>query len=279
MKEAFVDIGELGWSLILSAHTRWLKRRNQPVALTMTYFDRMCLYEGLADDVRAVPPSFYQEFGHVIASGFGLGHIPSNQVRSYFNKILAPGHFVSDKMSFRCVKPRFSGEIIFEPYPYKVNPLDKKRNEILVFPRYRNSVVRNLSKISYISMINQICDEFPDCLIKTIGTTNGAYNIDEISKNNYINWVGKSESLQDLIDSCQSAIVAIGSQSAPPKISLLQGVPTFIVGHERERHINKENWMRTKVQFYEIRAREEAYSNFDFADCIDKIVDFIKECK
>jgi len=277
MREAFVDIGELGWSLLLSAHTRWLKRQGQPIALTMTYSDRMCLYEGLADNVRAVPQSFYQEFGHGIASGFGLDHIPANQMRSYFNKILAPGHFVSTKMSFRCVKPSFSGQFIFEPYPYKLNHSDKK--EILVFPRYRNSVTRNISKISYINMINRICDEFPDCLIKAIGTNNGAYNIDEVSKNNYINWVGKSESLQDLIDSCQSAIVAIGSQSAPPKISLLQGVPTFIVGHERERHINTDNWMKTKVEFYEIRAREEAYSNFDFADCIDKIVDFIKECK
>ena len=272
MREAFVDIGELGWSLLLSAHTRWLKRQGQPVALTMTYSDRMCLYKGLADDVQPVPASFNQKFGHGIASGFGLEGITANQMRAYFNNILAPEYFVSDKMSFRCVPPRFRSETIFEPYSYK-------RNKILVFPRYRNSVTRNLSKTFYISMINRICDEFPDCLIKTIGTANGAYNIDEISKNNYINWIGKSESLQDLIDSCQSAIVAIGSQSAPPKISLLQGVPTFIVGHERERHINTDNWVKTKVEFYEIRAREEAYSNFDFADCIDKIVDFIKECR
>ena len=247
MKEAFVDIGELGWSLILSAHTRWLKRRNQAVPLVMTFPDRMSLYEGLADDVQVVPSNFNQKFGHGIASGFGLQCITGDQMRAYFNEALAPQYFVSAKMSFRCVKPIFIGQVIFEPYPYKVNHSD--RSEILIFPRYRNSVERNIPKLFYINLVNLICDEFPNCFVRVIGTANGAYDIDEVRKNNYINCVGRSGSIQDLIDSCQSAIVAVGSQSAPPKISLLQGVPTFIMGHERERHINTDNWMSTKVAF------------------------------
>ena len=193
MKEAFVDIGELGWSLILSAHTRWLKRQGQPVALTMTYFDRMCLYEGLANDVRAVPPSFNREFGHGIASGFGLGHIPAEYVRGYFNKILSPKYLVSGKMSFRCAKPTFSDQLIFEPYPYKMNHSD--RSEILVFPRFRNGVGRNIPKDFYINLINLICDEFSSCFVRTIGRAGGAYDIEEIRKNNYINYVGKRENI------------------------------------------------------------------------------------
>ena len=275
MKEAFVDIGELGWSLLLSAHTRWLKRKGKPVALTMTFFDRMSLYEGLADEVRAVPVNFNQKFGYSIASGFGLEQITTSQMRAYFNEALAPQYFVSAKMSFRCVKPIFSGQLIYEPYPYKANHSDS--SEILIFPRYRDSVKRNISKSFYISLINLICDEFPDYFVRVIGTANGAYDIDEVRKNNYINCVGKSESIQDLIDSCQSAIVAVGSQSAPPKISLLQGVPTFIMGHERRRHVTNDNWMGTKVAFYEIRG--DSYDNFDSADCMNKIIDFIKECK
>ena len=275
MKEAFVDIGELGWSLILSAHTRWLKRQGQSVALTMTFSDRMSLFEGLADDVQSVPTDFNQKFGHGIASGFGLQCITASQMRAYFNEALAPQYFVSHKMSFRCVPPRFRSETIFEPYPYKMNHSD--RSEILVFPRFRNGVGRNIPKDFYINLINLICDEFPSCFVRTIGRAGGAYDIEEIRKNNYINYVGKSENIQDLIDSCQSAIVAVGSQSAPPKISLLQGVPTFIIGHEKERHINRENWMKTKAGFYEIR--EDSYNNFNPADCMCKIIDFIKECK
>ena len=275
MKEAFVDIGELGWSLILSAHTRWLKRQSQSIPLVMTFSDRMSLYEGLADDVRAVPSNFNQKFGYGVASGFGLQQITADQMRGYFNNILAPEYFVSGKMSFRCVKPIFSGQVIFEPYPYKANHSDK--GEILIFPRYRNGVERNIPKTFYISLINLICDEFSDYFVRTIGTANGAYDIDEVWKSNYINCVGRSESIQDLIDSCQSAIAAVGSQSAPPKISLLQGVPTFMIGHERRRHIGAENWMDTKVGFYEIGGR--SYDNFDSADCMSRIVDFIKECR
>jgi len=275
MREAFVDIGELGWSLLLSAHTRWLKRQGQPVALTMTFSDRMSLFEGLVDDVRSLPTDFNQKFGHGIASGFGLEGITANQMRAYFNEALAPEYFVSPKMSFRCVPPHFRSETIFEPYPYKANHSDN--SEILIFPRYRDSVKRNISKSFYISLINLICDEFPDYFVRTIGIANGAYDIHEVRKSNYVNYVGKSESIQDLIDSCQSAIVAVGSQSAPPKISLLQGVPTFIMGHERKRHVTNDNWMGTKVAFYEIQG--DSYDNFDSADCMDKIIDFIKECK
>lgn len=278
MKEAFVDIGELGWSLYLSAHTRWLKKQGQAISLTMTFSDRMCLYEGLADDVRSVPASFNQEFGRAVASCFGMDGITADQVRGYFNKKLAPGHFISEKMTFRCTPywPKtYNGKFIFEPYPYKANHSD--RSEILVFPRYRNFVDRNIPKTFYINLINLICDEFPDCFIRTIGTANGAYGIDEVRKNNYINCVGKSDSLQDLIDSCQPAIAAVGSQSAPPKISLLQGVPTFMIGHQRQRHISEENWMGTKVIFYEIG--RYSYDNFDSVDCMGKIIDFIKECR
>lgn len=86
-----------------------------------------------------------------------------------------------------------------------------------------------------------------------------------------------SEDVQDLIDRCQVAKVAIGSQSAPPKISLLQGVPTFIIGNERIRHVNSENWMRTKIGFYDVH--KDSYYKFDFEDCEDKIISFIKECE
>lgn len=85
-----------------------------------------------------------------------------------------------------------------------------------------------------------------------------------------------SESIQDLIDRCQVADVAIGSQSAPPKITLLQGVPTFIIGNERVRHVDLENWMKTKVGFYGVT--KETYLNFDFSKCINEIKLFVRSC-
>jgi len=83
---------------------------------------------------------------------------------------------------------------------------------------------------------------------------------------------------KNMIDECQLAIVAIGGSSSLPKISLLQKVPTFIIGHEKKRVIENENWMKTRVGFYEIY--RDAYGKFNFKDsknCVDKILDFIEE--
>jgi len=275
MKLAFVDVGELGWSLYLSAHARWLKREGYPIPLVVTLPDRMCLYEGLVDDVRAVPPDFNRKFGQSIASCFGLEGVPADRLRSYFDNMLAPEYYVTDEMTFRC-RPywphAYEDSLLFEPYPYKTELSGPK--EILVFPRQRDFVARNIPKKFYISLINQLCDLFQDHVIRTIGASNGAYDIKEIKKENYINQAMKSSSLQDFIDRCQLAVATVGSQSAPPKIALLQGVPTFMIGHERKRHVEDENWKSTKVGFYEIH--KGFYDRFDLADCIAKIIDFMR---
>lgn len=276
MKLAFVDIGELGWSLYLSARARWLKRQSQPIPLIVTLPDRMCLYEGLANDIGAVPADFNRKFGQAIASCFGLEGISADKLRSYFNRMLAPNYFVTDEMTFRC-KPywphAYRDRFLFEPYPYKAKLSGPK--EILVFPRWRNSVARNIPKSFYITLVDILCDKFQDCVIRTIGASNGAYDIYEIKKENYVNRVGEIANLQDFIDRCQVSIAAVGGQSAPPKISLLQGVPTFMIGHERDRHVKEENWMDTKAGFYEVG--KERYGNFNFDECIAKAVSFIEE--
>lgn len=278
MRTAFVDIGELGWSLHLSAHARWLKRRGQPMPLIITLPDRMCLYEGLADSVCAVPDDFNRVFGQTIASCFGLEGVPADRLRHYFNRMLAPDYVVTDEMTFRC-KPFWPhthrDKFLFVPYVYKTALSGPK--EILVFPRWRNAVARNIPKIFYITLIDLLCEKFQDCIIRTIGISNGAYDIYEIKKENYANIVAGNSGLQDLIDRCQVAVAAVGSQSAPPKISLLQGVPTFMIGHEKDRHVNRDNWMDTKVGFYEIP--HASYDNFNFVDCTAKIMEFVEGCR
>jgi len=277
MRTAFVDIGELGWSLHLSAHARWLKQRGQPMPLVVTLPDRICLYEGLADSVGAVPSDFNREFGQTIASCFGLEGVPADRLRGYFNSMLAPDYVVTDEMTFRC-KPFWPhthrDKFLFVPYAYKMKLSGPK--EILIFPRWRNSVARNIPKSFYIMLIDALCDKFCDCVVRTIGVPNGAYDIYEVKKGNYVNRVGENGGLQCFIDRCQLAVAAVGSQSAPPKISLLQGVPTFIIGHERDRHVNRDNWMSTKVGFYEIP--HASYDSFNFSDCTARIMEFVRGC-
>ena len=121
-----------------------------------------------------------------------------------------------------------------------------------------------------------------DVIIHTIamGTKEGAWDIGYknvelgVNQANYINHIGKTPTIQALIDRCQCAIGAVGSQSAPPKIMLLQDVPTFMIGHTRKRHQEEENWGKAKCGFWEIGFVD--YNKFYSWECIDKIVEFFK---
>lgn len=276
MKIIYVDIGELGWSLYLSAHVRWLKRNSEDHIGIMTLADRKCLYRGLADSIYDVPDDFHERFKVGLQSGFGLKCIPREELKTYFEENIPRGYRLNGV--FICQK-FFGDKKIFEPYSYSKKLIGK--TEILVFPRHRDGYPkinrRNLSEKFYIKMIRALCDEFPDYTVRTMGILSGAYNLTKIERANYINGVNEDTDLQDLIDRCQLAIAAVGSQSAPPKISLLQDVPTFMIGHQRERHINRDNWMSTKVEFYELPKR--GYHTINSSHCAGKIISFIKECQ
>lgn len=273
-KLAFMDVGELGWSMYIAAHVRWYKEKTTDSVAVMTYPDRRCLYEGLADIVMNLPSAFYTKFDSRRQNCLGIQKIMPDVVKNFLSTYLADGYRVPDYFIMRC-KPQFGDKLIFKPYEYS-----KKIEgppEILIFPRYRTGgwySFRNLPLGFYVNLIERLCSEFPKYRVRTIGTTQAAYDIN-INKVNYVNWVGKSGSLQDMIDRCQTAVAAVGSQSGPPKIALFQGVPTFMIGHQRHRHMVNENWSKTRVEFVEIK--NDNYADFDKTKCIDQIVSFIKE--
>lgn len=273
-KIAFIDVGELGWSLYLSAHIRWLKKNSDFMIAVIGFPERKCLYAGLSDDIIDVPKAFYEKYDLNMQDSFKLRKVGWDELNAFFLAYIQKGyHFAKYKEYPNKI---ISDSRIFAPYTYSKPPEDTK--EIIIFPRCRPLLwmLRNLPEDFYSDLIKRLCDEFPELTIRTIGTKRGAYNL-KIDKPNYINWVGKEETIQDLIDRCQSAIAAVGSQSAPPKISLLQGVPTFIIGHQKERHVLKDNWMKTKVGFYIIDKR--AYRTFNDPACIDAIVRFVRKVK
>jgi len=275
MKRMYVDIGELGWSLYLAAHIRWLKEHTNDHIGVMTHADRHCLYNGVVDTIYDVPDDFYVRFGRGREVFSGLKGVAPTDLNNYFAGKIPPQYEL--KGFFSLIKIN-KDETIFKPYSYSKVLNGKK--EILVFPRHRiirSSCHRNLPKEFYSKMINALCDKFPDYIIRTIGILSGSYNITEIKRVNYINDIQQDVNLQKLIDRCQIAMVAIGSQSAPPKITLLQGVSTFMMGHQRERHVNEDNWMSTKVEFYDVPKKEYAMINSE--DCINKIIIFAEGCQ
>jgi len=276
MKIAYIDIGELGWSMYLSAHLKWLKKNTDYFLVMVTSPDRRCLYRDSVDLILGVPRDFYEKFTGE-PNCFGLYPSKKKELRKYFQKILPSDYVIPGKFSFDCNRNLMLNKAIYKPYGYSKKLEGKKK--ILIFPRHRKHPLMsyaNVPKSFYITLIETLCDEFPDLEIKTKGINSASYNIGEIKKSNYVNGVKESADLQDTIDECQLAKVALGSQSSLPKYTLLQGVPTFIFGHDKIRLTERENWMNTKVEYYEIA--KNSYANFDFKDCISRIMNFTKEC-
>jgi len=271
-KIVYVDIGELGWSLYLSAHIRWLKENTDSMVAVIGLPDRRCLWAGLADDIIDVPKLFYERYDLKKQDFYRLHKMRWSEFKNFFLPYVSEGYSLAERNEYPSNKN--NDKRIFEPYRYSKPP--ENGREIIVFPRCRIELwgKRNLSENFYLQLIKRLCHEFPRLTVRTIGTKTGAYDM-KIDEFNYINWIGKSEDLQDLINKCQSAIAAVGSQSGPPKISLLQEVPTFIIGHEKKRHIVRENWMNTKVGFYEISKGE--YEKINIDDCIQSVIAFMKE--
>ena len=274
MKKMYVDIGELGWSLYLSAHVRWLKQHTDDYIGVMTHADRHCLYNAVADTVYNTPDDFNMKFRRGTEVYFGLKGISNEELRSCFAKQMSDGY---ELIGFFGRWNKIKEKVIFRPYEYSKKLNGKK--EILIFPRYRNtrhSNQRNLSRRFYAEAINALCDKFPNYIIRAIGIPSGAYSINKIKQANYINDVREDFDLQELIDRCQVTIIAVGSQSAPPKITLLQDVPTFMIGHQRARHVGSDNWMSTKVGFYDVSKKN--YASINIEDCINKIISFVEGC-
>ena len=283
-KPIVVDVGELGWSLYLVAHLRFLKSYYNFTMAVMTYPDRQCLYEGIADDILNIPDEFYEKFDTSKQECFGIAASTDNEsakrLKSFFLQKIPNGYYIPPGFEFNC--KAFGYVYKHKPFQYTQGYGDNAIKEILVFPRsreYRNPIIptRNLPEEFYVELIKKLSWGFTEFNIRSMGLTSGSYNI-EYSLNhgielvNYINDIKLKSGLQDLINRCQIAVAAVGSQSAPPKITLLQDVPTFMIGHERERHTKTENWMRTKVGFYEV----QDYENFDFDECINQIIEFIR---
>jgi len=274
MREIFLSVGELGWALYLSAHLRWRKKQGKLVDAVMCLPGQDCLYEGLADKI------FHAHWKHkegIEQECFGFYGLPDYKLRAFFNAKVPAGYEVAKSQPLQALSREeiFPGQMIFKPYPSKTNG---EKVYILVFPRCRPAYpfsIKDLPKEFYIKLINTLCDEFQDKLITAVGTKDGAYNITEIKRDNYMNFVGKTPTIQELIDMLQISFGAVGSQSAPPKIALLQGVPTYMIGHTKKRHQNEENWSNTRCGFWEIGFGD--YNDFNDEKCIDAIVEFFKK--
>jgi len=152
---------------------------------------------------------------------------------------------------------------------------------ILVFPRKRKGKFgnRNLTEKFYINLCNRLCNDYPMHTVSAMGSVVGSHHIDSnIKYDNFVDLTTWSDlqSLDLMIAACvyQKVDFAVGSQSSLPKISLMCGVPTFIMGHEKKRHMIDDNWMNTRVGFHVVKRVNGKYRLNNHKKCIDEIIRF-----
>lgn len=273
----YIDIGELGWSLYLSAHIRWLKEKKKDSICIITFPERFCLYENIADSRLPTTNYFQKRYKDCQQDGFGLyrqsKRVPDKELKHFFSKYLPTKHIFAPDMIFG-LNYYSMDEMSFLSYPCFNN---NAKNRILIFPRHRKGMYakRNLPIDFYKNLIISLCKKFPLLQITAMGTLEGSYSFVDIKENNFVNLCEGERDVQAIVNVCGEAVAAIGGASALPKLSLLQKVPTFIIGHEKERTIN-ENWMNTKFGFFEIEKNEYTtfYRSFQ---CIEQAVNFVEE--
>lgn len=255
-KISLIDIGELGWSLEISAHARWLIKHRHRVEV-LTYPDRKALYP-------RCQVTFIKLFENAILDGMGLLNVDRAQTLRQLRGLAK--YKVPSNLTLKY--DRFWGRRqIFKAF----RVISKKKPSVLIFPRVRpgNHASRNLPREYYKKLIMKL---YPYRVV-AIGKLGYSYKLDVPENDNFHSFVRKDTTIQNVIDCCGTAYCAIGSQSALPKLSLLQGVPTFIVGHQKDRHLRNENWMSTEAGFYQVTSRD--YKHIDVDDCVLKTMDWL----
>jgi len=287
MKTLYYDCGELGWSLYLLGHLNWLIKNKRTNDFSIcTYKNRRFLYKHLPVEILSIPFGMSEKIKNFDMDGTHLfDHDKQERINNKFLKELFH-HYYGDKYIIHNEYSKFFDESNHETLLSSLNSL-MITNEIignnkciLIFPRKRigKFAKRNLPEEFYIELINEISTKYKDIKIISIGLPSSSYKLtNSIGSNNFIDLTGlDSNEMLELVFTILNTgkvITSVGSQSALPKISLLQKVPTFMIGHEKVRHTETDNWMNTKCGFYELK-RDYV---IDIQDCIDKFISFFEE--
>jgi hypothetical protein len=270
--KVIIDLGELGWALYLSAYCLWLKEHGFDT-MVFTYPDRTPLFKDRADYIFCHNEETINKYSGCIQDGTGFRKVDGKDIKKYYQKFVPKGFEIPDDFKLGCFW-FFRNQSIYKPY--KIENKIEGNKRILIFPRYRRGEdveYRNLPEGIYQELVQELCGNYPNRIITVCGSKNGTYRL-KCSHPNFDDRIGQAETIQDLIDLCGNAIFAMGGTSAPPKISLLQGVPTYIIGHEKYRFTVEENWMKTKVWFDEIK--KEDYPNISISGCVGKIMEAVR---
>jgi len=253
-------IGEVGWELQrFQAHLRFLKKEEFPdwdfvvmcrphmhifyddfVSYTLElpeWFNKLKLegdgYEAVIPGTPAgglTPPEVYQNLVHLL-NNFG-------EFAEDFNLLLPPRgcsmHIEHSPQLFL----KFTSD----------ESLSGDRAIITVLPRARaRAPQRNVPEFIWREVVTELSKTFTVVLA---GTPSGAC-LSAMEGEHIINLIkydGRDKTKQ-IIKYLNNSVCSMSSQSGGTHVSLLCGTPSYIIGHEMERHANKENRLQAPTSF------------------------------
>jgi hypothetical protein len=262
----FYDIGELGWSMYLAAHLKFLHQEGERVSI-IAPAAREVFYRDCTREILPVPEEWTDRFGRYPSDGTHL-YNPRTGRRIRDQQLLSePFRRAYPDYEVVTAYSKFEGERIFEPYRHSDTAVELCRAElgetpvIMIFPRRRSGKFRgrNIPRRQWERISTALCERFGDCLVVALGSIDGAWRDLRVEEPRFRNLVGWNDrhTLDMMVALCNTrqAIAAVGNQSGTVKMTLLCGTPTYIFGHERERHTVTENWAGTAVGFREVGSR------------------------
>ncbi len=284
-------LGEFGWELSHWApHVRWLRAQYPGRQLyAASYPGRHPIYSGFIDEFVPLPEWFTNEkhdldcfealcapetFGKLtlyfreLIDGLPFKHVIWTRTPRGFNKIIrASGHTIFEKL-----KPSESAKrgcdqiaasfgnkpvvILFAREVERKKFLNIVTNQASYVEDLREPLpTRNWPRSYWEDLFEMLYRQYSKDITFVVGGTK--------SGNCLINMANKYQDVVDLtnidienslditIAMLNRAMVSISSQSGPTHLSVQCGCPSFIYGHEMERHAINDNPLKAEVVFME----------------------------
>jgi hypothetical protein len=261
--------GELGWAC--SRWHAWCRYRrfiefpnHRSIAADFDW--RYPLYSDFIDDFIPLP-QWYTDIGleqdcyeGVLAEAPPGGVMPQDIYNSLIDHFR---QFYNPETTWTVRPPRGCNHIVterakqmwrtLEPSPqaqaYVESLLSGNDQEVIVLSaRARSRAAnRNIPEFVWNEVVNNLAQNFTVVLT---GTTHRSSLVTKVGRG-IINMIPRTgvDGLDVLIAFLLRAKMSVTSQSGPTLISLLCETPSYIIGHEADRHSNHENFLKTPTMF------------------------------
>ena len=251
-------IGELGWLIQRwQARLRYLKHKEYQEHKFIIFMNLQ--FHALINDFVSMTmelPTWWNDLGletdcyEAPISNSPPGSLTPSDVYSKLIKYMRD--FYNVDKAVEIFPPRGCGTVI-NNLPqifckFSTPKIKNNRQIVSVFPRRRDRAAnRNVPEFIWEKTVDVLKQRFTVVLS---GVPKGSCLVDYENENvvNLINYEG-DDKLDKTILYLNNSVCSISSQSGLTHLSLATDCPSYIIGHEKERHIVKENRLNTPTSF------------------------------